>query len=1803
MRLVGALCGAAFFACALVVFFFQGAFVQAASYTWDGGGADTNWSTCANWSSDICPTSLDTVTFNSTSTKNAVVDAGFAGTVANVVITTGYTGTVSLSRSLVVTTGFTQSTGTFVGTGQTLTLNCNLTLSGGTFTAPASLVVTNGGTCGITGTLDVNTTLTLNALTIDSSQIVAIGSGDTLVVTGALQLTNGVLSGGTLKAQASVVQGAALDGGSTIIDLDSASAQTYTLGGGIAPTIRLDSADDAGDTLLLSAATQIQTFTVTAGFSGTIPVSNPSNYTLTIDTYTQAAGTFPTGAYTLNIGSGAFTVSGGSFNAPTNMVVGSGGGVTFTMDLPTTLTVQNFTVNRGGSIFTLGSGDTLVVTGTLALNTGQLSAGTFEARGNVTVGSLSANTMGLLFSGSSASGLANQTFDLTGATSSFNGSVTINKSEGVVTLGSAFVLDQSGANLTVTSGALQLAGYALTATGGTFSVGGSGTLRLRGNESVTTPSLAAGSTVVFTGDGDGAADSYTLPNWGFSNVAIQSVDAADSYAVSSANTLTTNLVGYWPFNETTASASVVDSSGSSNTGTAQGSGGSNNLPQPTADVPSVLFTNTRSKSFDGTDDYVSTTTSFSNPQAFSLALWFKTGTASGKKLIGFENAQTGTGTSSWDRGVYMGTDGKVKFYWYDGGPQTISSAATYTDNAWHHALVTYDNAAAPKVSLYVDGVLQGTGNTTAVSYSGYWRIGGYKGGGTGTGDGYYTGLLDDVRVYTRALSSVEITSLAAGADVTRLVWNDLSISNGTFTAPSTLYLTGSLSRTGGTFAHNSGTINFAATAAGKTISSGFTGTSSLYAVNFTGVGGGWTFQGAATIAQHLTLSAGTVVAPASTLSVAGDFTRSGGTFTHNAGTVVLNGTNQHIVGSTTFYNLSKSVSSADTLTFPATAVQVVLGIWTAQGASGQALSLRSSSTGVQWGIDPQGTRTVQYLNVQDSNNINATPIATSGMSISNGGNNTRWDFNTDPDLPGSLGPTGNVSGGSTIDDTPQFTFTLTDADLSNQVQYELEIDNNADFSSPEVQYTSGLGAQGSASFSVGQAVGGGTYIAGYEGQRLEAGQYYFRVRARDDGGALSNYVVANSGAAALTINTVPDDPTAPGIDTYVYGGFVNDSTPTFSFIISDPNLSDQIRYRFELASDAAYVDTLIAYTSALTTQGLHQFTVGQAAGGGSYTTGAAGQQLAPGNYYWRVQAEDAGGASSDFVSGDPFGVNTAPSVPTGLGGAAVVSGGVVQGGTPSLSFSLADPDAGQQVAYRIQVDDSAGFGSPVVEYLSSAAAAGTRTFTVGQAAGGGSYAVGAVGQTLAEGSYYWRVQAVDPFDEVSAYAAARGGAVAFQVVLNANPSSPSGLAVVQATGGVVPIQTPTLAFTLTDADAGQQVRYQIQIASDPDFNTLIADYTSALAAQGAAQFIIGQAAGGGSYAVGSAATLLSVGGYSWRVRAIDAAAAQSGWTTAPAFTVSFAGSGLPSDALEQPREPVGGFRILLNAGAYSTGSSLVSVTFAAGDNVRAVALSNSVDFSGAVQQPLVQGTAWNVCGPVAVCTAGMKQVYARFYTAYGHASPVVSALIMYVPTAGLVPAVVRAGTVGSDARGTIFFLAADGTRRPFTSWGAFMSYGFHAGLRVPKLTSAELALPIGAFVPPREGSIMCSDRGADKGTCYVISQSKRRGFVSERVFTALGYSFRRAYSGDVSWLERGPDVATAAAGHTPGAVISVEGAWYYRAADALRSVRTENVLRSWGFVPADVVPAYGADKQLSQGPALDVRPVGYISLEEGNLAR
>ncbi len=115
------------------------------------------------------------------------------------------------------------------------------------------------------------------------------------------------------------------------------------------------------------------------------------------------------------------------------------------------------------------------------------------------------------------------------------------------------------------------------------------------------------------------------------------------------------------------------------------------------------------------------------------------------------------------------------------------------------------------------------------------------------------------------------------------VTNDFSVSNGAVTLPSgTTTVNGSFSVTGsGSFISNTGTVAFAGTGSGKTISQNG---SDFYNLSFTG-SGAWSFtETHATTTNNVRVTAGSVSAPSGVFAIGGSFTNSS-TFTHNSGTL------------------------------------------------------------------------------------------------------------------------------------------------------------------------------------------------------------------------------------------------------------------------------------------------------------------------------------------------------------------------------------------------------------------------------------------------------------------------------------------------------------------------------------------------------------------------------------------------------------------------------------------------------------------------------------------------------------------------------------------------------------------------------------------------------------------------------------------------------------------------------------------------------------------------------------------------------
>lgn len=166
-----------------------------------------------------------------------------------------------------------------------------------------------------------------------------------------------------------------------------------------------------------------------------------------------------------------------------------------------------------------------------------------------------------------------------------------------------------------------------------------------------------------------------------------------------------------------------------------------------------------------------------------------------------------------------------------------------------------------------------------------------------------------------------------------------------------------------------------------------------------------------------------------------------------------------------------------------------------------------------------------------------------------------------------------------------------------------------------------------------------------------------------------------------------------------------------------------------------------------------------------------------------------------------------------------------------------------------------------------------------------------------------------------------------------------------------------------------------------------------------------------------------------------------------------------------------------------------------------------------------------------------------------------------------------------------------GTRMPYTSAGAFLSYGYNSWDKVVQANTADVALPASTdsypsktnYIPPRDGSLI-----NDNGTIYVVSDWHRRGFSSAKVFLDLGYSFSNAIPGDTSFLTTYTPISSSKREHAPGTVINDNGTLCFlqspfRAEDKTSGRQCFSSMTdfyNWGFKLNEVIPANSYDRKL-----------------------
>ena len=111
---------------------------------WTGSG---NWSTAANWSKNAVPT--NNVLFNATSLNDSTIDV-FGGDIGSLVITSGYTGSITQNSALTLSGNYLQTGGTF-NQNANLAIGGNFSQSGGAFVSDPTKTFTVGNSFSLNG--------------------------------------------------------------------------------------------------------------------------------------------------------------------------------------------------------------------------------------------------------------------------------------------------------------------------------------------------------------------------------------------------------------------------------------------------------------------------------------------------------------------------------------------------------------------------------------------------------------------------------------------------------------------------------------------------------------------------------------------------------------------------------------------------------------------------------------------------------------------------------------------------------------------------------------------------------------------------------------------------------------------------------------------------------------------------------------------------------------------------------------------------------------------------------------------------------------------------------------------------------------------------------------------------------------------------------------------------------------------------------------------------------------------------------------------------------------------------------------------------------------------------------------------------------------------------------------------------------------------------------------------------------------------------------------------------------------------
>ena len=162
--------------------------------------------------------------------------------------------------------------------------------------------------------------------------------------------------------------------------------------------------------------------------------------------------------------------------------------------------------------------------------------------------------------------------------------------------------------------------------------------------------------------------------------------------------------------------------------------------------------NNTAYSFDGVDDYIDFGSGIlSGNGSFTIVVSINSTTTS-SRILQQRDDQGFNGQYMLD----ILDNGSIKFNtYYNGFKWNVTSSSALNDGSWHHlAFVQKDNGG----QMYLNGILEQTDNTGGkVNLTSSLKT--YIGGDLRNYNSYYSGKVDDLRIYSRALSVSEIQTL------------------------------------------------------------------------------------------------------------------------------------------------------------------------------------------------------------------------------------------------------------------------------------------------------------------------------------------------------------------------------------------------------------------------------------------------------------------------------------------------------------------------------------------------------------------------------------------------------------------------------------------------------------------------------------------------------------------------------------------------------------------------------------------------------------------------------------------------------------------------------------------------------------------------------------------------------------------------------------------------------------------------------------------------------------------------------------